>query len=88
MTRGIAKARDVRPDERMRRLLEEAVAIGNAGARSVGLRAPAEGFHVLRGLGLVQPALHRGTDKQVAKELDVSVGDIDGAVQQAATEVR
>lgn len=27
-------------------------------------------------------------DKQVAKELDVSVGDIDSAVQQAATEVR
>lgn len=37
---GIAKGHDFKPDERMRRrLLEEAVAIGNASARTLGLRA-------------------------------------------------
>ncbi|MFI6446016.1 hypothetical protein [Kitasatospora sp. NPDC050543] len=36
---GIAKGSAFKPDARMRALLEDAVALGNAAARAVGLRA-------------------------------------------------
>ncbi|MFD3619712.1 DUF1254 domain-containing protein [Streptomyces sp. NPDC058676] len=60
---GIAKGHDFKPDERMRRLLKEAVAIGNASARTVGLRArPQEGFSYYEASAWYNPLFIGGYD--------------------------
>ncbi|BBC28950.1 hypothetical protein SGFS_002410 [Streptomyces graminofaciens] len=60
---GIAHGHDFKPDDRMRRLLKEAVAIGNASARTVGLRArPQEGFSYYANSAWYNPLFIGGYD--------------------------
>ncbi|MEU9089729.1 DUF1254 domain-containing protein [Streptomyces sp. NPDC048428] len=60
---GIAKGHDFKPDPRMRSLLEEAVAIGNASGRTVGLRArEQEGFTYYEGSAWFNPLFVGGYD--------------------------
>ena len=60
---GIVKGQDFDPDDRMRKILEEAVALGNATARTISTRARAEeGFAYYDDdpdSQLVQPAVRR-----------------------------
>ena len=57
---GIVKGKPFAPDARMRKILEDAVAVGNATARTLSLRAArAEGCALLPGLGVVQHAVGR-----------------------------
>ena len=57
---GIVNGQPFEPDERMRKILEDAVVVGNATARTVTF-APRPGgrLRLLPGLGLVQHALRR-----------------------------
>ncbi|MCT9011885.1 DUF1254 domain-containing protein, partial [Streptomyces rhizosphaerihabitans] len=60
---GIAKGHAFKPDDRMRRLLEEAVTIGNASGRTVGLRARLqEGFTYYEGSAWYNPLFAGGYD--------------------------
>ncbi|WP_371494417.1 DUF1254 domain-containing protein [Kitasatospora sp. NBC_00374] len=60
---GIAKGGAFKPDRRMRALLEDAVAIGNAAARAVGLRArEQEGFAYYDGSAWYNPLFVGGYD--------------------------
>ncbi len=57
---GIRKGEPFAPDERMREILEEAVAVGNATARTLCYRAARVGGHgLLPGLRVVQHAVRR-----------------------------
>ena len=57
---GIVKGKPFEPDERMRRILEDAAAVGNATSRALFFNPRAsEGVRVLRRLGLVQHAVGR-----------------------------
>jgi Uncharacterized conserved protein len=57
---GIVKGQPFKPGQRMRKILEDAVAVGNATARTVSFAPrPEEGFALLPRLGLDQHALHR-----------------------------
>jgi len=60
---GIAKGHDFTPDDRMRRLLEDAVAIGNASGRTVGLGArQQDGFAYYEGSAWFNPLFVGGYD--------------------------
>ncbi|MFF1872048.1 DUF1254 domain-containing protein [Kitasatospora herbaricolor] len=63
---GIAKGQKFQPDERMRALLEEAVAIGNATGRALGFRARAEeSFGYYEGSAWYNPLFVGGFDWSV-----------------------
>ncbi|OKI16326.1 DUF1254 domain-containing protein [Streptomyces sp. CB03911] len=63
---GIAKGQKFQPDERMRALLEEAVAIGNATGRTLGLVArPSEEFAYYEGSAWYNPLFIGGYDWSV-----------------------
>ena len=60
---GIVKGQDFKPDARLRALLEEAVAIGNATGRTLGFRARREeGFAYYEGSGWYNPLFIGGYD--------------------------
>ena len=79
---GIVKGKPFAPDERMRRILEDAAAVGNATSRALLFDPRAsEGFAYYDGLGVGQPAVgrrlqlrdaaaarHRGRDRAVPRD--------------------
>ena len=58
---GIVHGKPLEPDARMRKILEDAVVVGNATARTVTFAAETRGrFRLLPRFGVVQRALRRG----------------------------
>ena len=56
---GIVKGKPFAPDERMKRILTDAAAVGNATARSLFMRPRDPGWYLLPGLGLDAAHGHR-----------------------------